>query len=293
MKLTLPILAGLLAVAPLGAQNIKINLDPSKPADASKPAAAQPAAKPAAPAAAPAAPAAGAKPELIVPADGKYSDVQKMEMFGFNLAVQLRMGQQVTPILASEEELVGFLRGIGAALANSQLPYDFKLLVPQTQELIKTRTEVVKAQMEKQRVELNERNKKDATEFLAKLDVKPEVKKTASGLRYEIVQEGKGPKAKPEQAVRAYYQASMTDGSVVSASKNEEGKDIPVEFALATAIPGLKEGLQLVGVGGKVKLYVPAELAYGDQGMIPGALTIFQVEILEVKEPTKQPEEKK
>jgi FKBP-type peptidyl-prolyl cis-trans isomerase len=290
MKFTLPILAGLLVVAPLGAQNIKINLD--KPADPVQPAA-KPVAKPVATApaatAATAPAAASEKPEMIVPADGKYTDIQKMEVYGYILAGRMGMTQQVTPLLGSEEELVAFLRGLGLAMANSNLPYDSKLVVPQTQEMIQSRMEILKAKREKWLAESKEKNTKDAAAFLVTLDAKPGVKKAASGLRYEIVQEGTGAKAKPTQAVLASYKASFIDGNVFDSSENKQGK---VEFALATSIPGLKEGLALVGVGGKIKLYLTSDLGFGDSGQVlaPGVLTIFDVEILEVKEPTKQPE---
>jgi FKBP-type peptidyl-prolyl cis-trans isomerase len=287
MKLTLPLLAGLLVAAPLGAQNIKINLDPAKPADTA------PAAKPAQ--AAPAAPAAqssAAKQELIVPADGKYSDVQKMEMYGFILADQLRLAQQVRPLIGSEEELVGFLRGIGVALASGQLPYDYKLLVPQAQSMIKERSEIVKANIEKAVAEMSEKNTKEATAFLATLDAKAGVKKTASGLRYEILQEGKGAKAKPSQTAKVSFKASFINGEVFDSTENQKG---PSELDLAKTVPGLAEGLQLVGQGGKIKLYIPAELAYGNRGPLPpGALTIFEFEILEVKDtPPEAPAAKK
>lgn len=284
MKLTLPLLAGLLVVAPLGAQNIKINLDQSQPA-----APAQPAAKPAATAATPAAQPGAAEPEFIAPVDGKFTDVQKMEVYGFVLASRMGVLQQVSPLIGTDEELVGFLRGFGAAMANGKLPYDGKLIIPQFQEMIQTRTAIVKAQNEKVLAEMKEKNSKEAATFLATLDAKPGVKKTSSGLRYEIIQEGTGPKAKLTQAVRAAYKASTIDGNVFDSSENKQGK---VEFALATAIPGLKEGLQLIGVGGKIKLYLTSELGFGDNGQVlpPGLLTIFEMENLEVKEPTKQPE---
>lgn len=278
MKLTLPLLAGLFVVAPLGAQNIKINLDPSQPADA---------AKPATPAAAP---AAAPAQELIPPGPGgQYTDAQKMEMYGYILAAQLRMAEQVTPLIGNKEELVSFLNGLGAAMANQQLPYEPKPLLEQTQTMVKSRAEAVQARVAKALAEMKEVNGKDAAAFLATLDAKPGVKKTASGLRYEIIQEGTGAKAKPTQAVRPAYKASFLNGEVFDTSENKGAK---FEFNLATSIPGLKEGLQLVGTGGKVKLYVPSELGFGDSGqvMAPGVLTIFEVEILEVKEPAKQPE---
>ncbi len=282
MKPTLPVLAAILAVAsPLGAQNLKINIDPNKPADP-------------APAAQPAAPAAAAQPErkLIAPVDGKYTDEQKMEVYGFIIARKLGMLEQITPMLKSEDEVVAFLRGFGAAMTRVELPYDGNLIVPQTQEMIKTRTEEVNALVQKALAEAKEKNGKEAAAYLATLDSKAGVKKTASGLRYEIVQEGKGAKAKSGQAAWANYKASFIDGTIFDSTDVKNG---PREFVIDTSIPGLKEGLQLTGVGGKLKLYLPSELGFGDSGQVlaPGVLTIFEMEIVDVKEPTKKPEEKK
>lgn len=288
MKLTLPILAGLLVAAPLGAQSIKINLDPAKPADTAKPAAPV--------AAAPAAPAAGAPAQgPIQPgADGKYTDVQKMEMYGFVIASQLRMVESITPLIASEEEFDGFIRGLATALANGQLPYEMSILAPQTQDMVKTRQEVVKAKFDKAVAEMSAKNKTEADAFLATLDAKAGVKKTASGLRYEIIQDGKGAKAKPTQVVKVLFKATFIDGRVFDSSENQKG---PSDLELSKTVPGLAEGLQIVGQGGKIKLYVPAQLAYGDRGPIPpGALTIFEFEIVEVKDapkPTEAPAAKK
>ncbi len=282
MKPTLPILAGLLAVAaPLGAQNIKIDIDPNKSA--------QPAQQPAKPA--PAAPAAE-KVDIVAPVDGKYTDVQKMEVYGFIMANRLAPIQEAAAIMGSKEELLAFLEGIGEAMTGSRPRYDEKIVVPQTGEMVKQRMELLSAEIEKRRLAALEKNAKEAAAYLATLDTKPNVKKSSSGLRYEIIKEGSGSKAKPTQAVIASYKASLIDGTVFDTSETKQGK---VEFALATAIPGLKEGLQLTGVGGKVKLYLTSDLGFGDSGQVlpPGILTIFEMDILEVKEPTKQPEEKK
>ncbi len=290
MKSSLPILAGLLAVAaPLGAQNIKIDIDPNKSAQ-SQPAQA------AKPAAAPAAAAAGQKdpvPQYIVPADGKYTDEQKMQVYGYLLARRMNMRDEIAPMLKTQEELAAFMDGMATAIAGGDLPYDPKLIGPQSQELLTARSTEFKAKLDKARGEINEKNQKEAKEFLATLDAKPGIKKTSSGLRYEIIQDGKGAKAKPEQAVRGYVKSTFITGEVLTEPKDKDGKPMAVELPIGPAVPGLKEGLQLVGVGGKIKLYIPAELAYADQGPFPGALTIFEVEVLEIKEPTKQPEEKK
>lgn len=286
MKPTLPVLAALLAVAsPLGAQNLKINIDPTKPADPA-PAATQ--------AAAPAAqPAAQPERKLVQPVDGKYADEQKMEVYGFIIARKLGMLEQITPLMKSEEEVIAFLRGFGAAMTRVELPYDGNVIVPQTQEMIKSRTEEVNALIQKALAEAKEKNSKEAAAYLAaSVDNKPGVKKTASGLRYEVIQEGKGAKAKSGQAAWANYEAKFIDGTIFDRTDIKNG---PREFVIDTSIPGLKEGLQLTGVGGKLKLYVPSELGFGDSGQVlaPGVLTIFELEIVDVKEPTKKPEEKK
>lgn len=290
MKPTLPILAGLLAfAAPLGAQNIKIDIDPNKSA--------QPAAQPAKPAAAqPAAaqPAAqGQQRELVPPqADGKYTNAQLMEVYGFIVGSRLQLRQQITPLIGDPEELVGFLRGVGLSLTGTEPAYDGSKIGPQTEAMVKSRTEIVQAQIQKQLAELKEKNTKLSNEFLTTLDAKPGVKKASSGLRYEIIAEGKSTKAKTSQAVMVNFKASVIDGTVFDGTDEKTG---PRELVLETSIPGLKEGLQLVGVGGKVKLYIPSEIGFGDDARIlaPGMLMIFEVEILEIKEPTKQPEEKK
>lgn len=283
MKPTLPILAGLLAIAaPLGAQSIKIDIDPDKPAEPAK--SATPAAL---------APAEPAQEGLIVPADGKYTNEQKMEVYGFLLAQRLNLSEQVMPLIRSEEEVYAFLRGLGSALTRSPLRYDGNLIVPQTQELIESRSKEVAAAIEESRIEMNAKNQEEEKAFLAKLDTQAGVKKTSSGLRYEIIAEGKGAKATADKAVRAHMKTTLIDGTVLVDPKDKEGKSVPVEVVLANAIPGLREGVLLTGMGGKLKLYVPAALAYGDQGIAPGALTVFEIELLEVKEPTKQPEPQK
>jgi len=276
----------LAVAAPLGAQNLKINLDPNQPAESAP--AAKPAAKPAASAAAP----AEQQEQIVQPVDGKYNDAQKMEMYGFIVGDQLRLAQ-FRAFIRSEEEFDGFVRGLAQVIAGHVPAYDTKVLGPQTEELVKTRGAEINAAIEKARVEANEKNQKDAVTFLAELDKKATVKKTSSGLRYEIVQEGKGAKARADQAVSAYVTSSITDGRVFNTTKGKDGKDVAVDIVLATAMPGLKEGLQLVGVGGKIKLYIPAELWLGDKGPIPGALTIHEVEIVGVKDAPAQPEQKK
>lgn len=129
-----------------------------------------------------------------------------------------------------------------------------------------------------------ERAKKESAAFLEKVakDNK-NVQKTESGLMYEIVEPGDANvKAKATDKVKAIYVGKLKDGSEFDNS-NKHGDT--VEFALNQVIPGWTEGLQLIGKGGKIKLWIPAELGYGDNPNGPGGgnqALMFDVELVDV-----------
>ncbi len=107
-------------------------------------------------------------------------------------------------------------------------------------------------------------------------------KKTASGLAYKILKEGKGKKPAPEDTVEVHYHGTLIDGTVFDSSV-DRGKT--TSFPLNRVIKGWTEGLQLIGKGGKIKLVIPSELAYGERGAgkIPGGATlIFEVELFKI-----------
>lgn len=103
-----------------------------------------------------------------------------------------------------------------------------------------------------------------------------------SGLQYEVLEEGEGDKPAATDTVTTHYEGRLIDGEVFDSSY-ERGE--PASFPLNRVIPGWTEGLQLMSPGAKYRLYVPSELAYGDQaaGSIPPNSTlIFDVELLDV-----------
>jgi FKBP-type peptidyl-prolyl cis-trans isomerase len=118
-------------------------------------------------------------------------------------------------------------------------------------------------------------------QFLAKLNFEKSVAMTASGLRYKIISYGSGPKPNTTSTVKCRYEGKFIDGIVFdsTAKRNNE----PSEFPLDAVIPAWTEGLQHIGVGGKIILYAPPSLAYGSRraGPIPpDSVLIFEVELV-------------
>ncbi|MES2518769.1 MAG: FKBP-type peptidyl-prolyl cis-trans isomerase [Bacteroidota bacterium] len=118
--------------------------------------------------------------------------------------------------------------------------------------------------------------------FLAENKKRPEVIETESGLQYEVLVQGDGPKPSgPRAKVLTHYHGTTIDGVIFDSSvlRNE-----PISFGLNQVITGWTEGLQLMPTGSKYKFYLPHHLAYGERGAgadIPGGATlIFEVELL-------------
>ena len=119
--------------------------------------------------------------------------------------------------------------------------------------------------------------------FLAENAKRKEVKTTASGLQYEVITEGTGIKPTTLDTFVANYRGTLINGTEFDASAN---RGVPLTMALNQVIPGWTEGLQLMSVGSKYKLYIPYTLGYGiyDNGAIPGGSTlIFELELIDVK----------
>ncbi len=121
--------------------------------------------------------------------------------------------------------------------------------------------------------------------FLDENGKRSDVKTTASGLQYEILKEGTGPKPMSTDTVVVNYKGTLIDGKVFD-DQCSEGKK-PATFAANQVIPGWTEALQLMPVGSKWKIYVPSALAYGDRAMgadiKPNSVLVFEVTLLEIK----------
>ena len=110
------------------------------------------------------------------------------------------------------------------------------------------------------------------------------VKKTKSGLVYKILKEGNGRRPKATDTVEVHYHGMLINGFVFDSSVDRNKK---VSFPLNRVIKGWSEGLQLIKEGGKIKLMIPSELGYGDNGAPPkipgGATIVFDIELFSIK----------
>ncbi|HKB90236.1 MAG TPA: FKBP-type peptidyl-prolyl cis-trans isomerase, partial [Opitutaceae bacterium] len=125
---------------------------------------------------------------------------------------------------------------------------------------------------------------KESASFLTEVKKKPGVTTLPDGLAYEIVKPGEGAFPKPEQTVKVHYTGTLINGNKFDSSVD---RGEPAEFVLNEVIPGWTEGMQKINKGGKIKLYVPPQLAYGDEGRpgIPPASTlVFDVELIDIKD---------
>jgi FKBP-type peptidyl-prolyl cis-trans isomerase FklB len=124
--------------------------------------------------------------------------------------------------------------------------------------------------------------------FLEENGKKEGVVTTASGLQYQIIKKADGAQPKPTDVVTVHYEGKLIDGKVFDSSI-ERGS--PIDLPVSGVIPGWVEGLQLMHVGEKVKLFIPANLAYGAQSPSPAipanSVLVFDLELIAIKDPAK------
>lgn len=202
-------------------------------------------------------------------------DRKQIEAYGWILGKQTVEGSMLRYGFTEAERKVlreGFIKGTqgqGSALINSQAEGET------VQNYLKTREDQETAKQ-------ISANKAESKAFFEKLDKEGKVKKTETGLYYEIIKEGSKEMPKSDSTIKIDYVGKFTNGTEFDSSKK---RGQPATFSLEQVIPGFKEGLQLVGKGGSIRLYVPSDQAYGDHALpgIPAASTlVFDVDILDI-----------
>ncbi|WP_133408037.1 FKBP-type peptidyl-prolyl cis-trans isomerase [Parashewanella tropica] len=141
--------------------------------------------------------------------------------------------------------------------------------------------------------EMAKKNLEAGKKYLEDFAKKPGVVTTKSGLEYQVLEEGKGPKPKATDTVEVHYKGTLIDGTEFDSSYK---RNQTVKFQLNRVIPGWTEGVQLMPVGSKFRFVIPSDLAYGDRdmGTIPANSTLIFDVVLKsiVKEDAKKEESK-
>ncbi len=161
---------------------------------------------------------------------------------------------------------------------------DLKMTPEQAREVKKAFFAQLRKEKEAAKASEAKKNREAGQKFLAENAKRPEVKTTESGLQYEVIKMGDGPKPKATDRVKVHYKGTLVDGTEFDSSYK---RGQPATFALNGVIKGWTEGLQLMPVGSKFKLYLPPELAYGSRGtpgpIGPDSTLIFEVELLGIE----------
>jgi len=180
---------------------------------------------------------------------------------------------------AIEFDLPSLTRGIYDVFDERELQLTDEEMAEVLREL-SAKTQLAQAQ---RREEMLQQNQEEGDAFLAANGKKEGVITTASGLQYEVLTEGTGPKPAATDRVSVNYRGSLVDGSEFDSSERHGG---PATFVVNQVIDGWTEALQLMSVGSKYRLAMPSELAYGENGSSPvigpNATLIFEVELLEI-----------
>jgi FKBP-type peptidyl-prolyl cis-trans isomerase len=173
-----------------------------------------------------------AAPAAAAPAapEPTFTDAQLVEEFGWFVGKRVGIGE----LALSKEEFDFFIKGLNAAAAGKDSPFELEKIGPKMDEFMQKK---MTAHMDK----LKEKNVAEATALFAKLKENKNVIELPSGLRYEILKQGEGPSPKATDIVKAHYHGTLVDGTVFDSSV-QRGQ--PEEFPLDGVIPGWTEGLQ-------------------------------------------------
>jgi FKBP-type peptidyl-prolyl cis-trans isomerase len=213
--------------------------------------------------------ATGAKPPLTL-----KTDKDKV-----SYAIGVNIGKSMRKDAVDVDPAI-FSRGMKDALAGGKL-----LLTDDEMRVALTKLQSeMRAKQEAATQKAGEINKKAGDDFLAQNKAKEGVVALPDGLQYKILKEGTGPKPSATDSVVCNYRGTLLDGTEFDSSYK---RGQPATFPVGGVIKGWTEAVQLMPVGSKWQLFIPAELAYGARGagqeIGPNATLIFEVELLSIQ----------
>jgi FKBP-type peptidyl-prolyl cis-trans isomerase FklB len=189
--------------------------------------------------------------------------------------IGLQMGQQ----------LLGAFPGVVARAGRRGLQDVLESLPPRVEgQDINNAFQVIQARLKEQESKNEETMAAEGVAFLEQNAIRDGVTVTTTGLQYEVITMGDGPKPSATDTVSTHYRGMLINGSEFDSSYS---RNAPTEFPVNGVIAGWTEALQLMPVGSKWKLFIPHQLAYGAQGagglIGPYQTLVFEIELLAIK----------
>lgn len=218
------------------------------------------------------------------PADKETGErVGKVELKDFNDRVSYMIGTDIGASLRANQA------DVDPALVSRGFEdsYLAKPMLMSEEEIDKVKQEFTEKLQKEYQAKLTEKSARNLAEgeaYLAENSKKDGVVTTASGLQYVVMKQGDGPKPGPDAMVKVHYRGTLLDGTEFDSSykRNE-----PVVLKVSALIPGWAEALQLMPVGSKYKLVLPATLAYGEKevgpDIGPNSTLLFEIELLGIE----------
>ncbi len=201
------------------------------------------------------------------------------ELDRISYALGLSMGNNFRSSGIEKIDVADFAAGVAAVFSGEtpRMSYD------EAKEEIRTFFQAMEERQQEAARKMGEVNAAAGEAFLKDNGARAEVKTTASGLQYEVLEEGTGAQPQSGDQVTVHYTGKLIDGTVFDSSV-ERGE--PATFGVTQVIPGWVEALQMMKEGAKWRLFIPSNLAYGPNGaggvIGPNATLIFDVELIKV-----------
>ncbi|HXT11293.1 MAG TPA: FKBP-type peptidyl-prolyl cis-trans isomerase [Candidatus Angelobacter sp.] len=203
------------------------------------------------------------------PGKSGYDTAQVMEAWGWDTARRSRLNQY----RLNTDEIALVAQGLAAAMKAEKTPEDVEAMYPQVGQFVRRRRDEARMDaLRKRRAEMET--------LFASLRGNTNVVELPDGLRYEILKRGTGVFPKTGQTVLVNYVGHLIDGSIFDKTMGE-----PLQVKIGSVISGWNEGIQKVRKGGKIRLYIPPSLGYGNEavsGIPSGSTLIFEIELVDV-----------
>ena len=198
------------------------------------------------------------------------------------IGMMFAQGSGLGKMQFTEEQIDQILSGLKKGFSMEEMPPEHSAVQQKVQEVMMKKMQLARQAEQAEMSKASAGNKTKGKEFLALLSKQEGVKKDPSGFYYEILKTGEGPSPTMTDTVRLHYHGTLIDGTVFDSSVD---RGQPASFPMNGVIKGFSGGLTKSQVGGKIRIYIPSELGYGDNprpgGKIkPGDTLIFECELL-------------